>query len=132
MHEREYLRMKRQIEADYRKKLDALELVWGMAGGSASSSPSTSSDELRRGDLREAIRSAVRDLTGEFRPEDVLDAIRADDELLAALIKPASLSSALKRLAEKGEIELIEAGSGKRPSRYRGKQGVTVLKAVGE
>ena len=32
MKEREYLRLKRQIEAEYQEKIQALELIWKMAG----------------------------------------------------------------------------------------------------
>jgi hypothetical protein len=32
MKEREYLRLKRQIEVEYQEKMQALELVWKMAG----------------------------------------------------------------------------------------------------
>ena len=60
-----------------------------------------------------------RDLPDVFSLNDVREQMRTKDLASATSIKRASLSTALKRLADEGVIQVVEAGSGKRASRYR-------------
>ena len=129
MNEREYLRLKKGIEDECRKKLGALDLVWQMSGGALKKKRVAMEGGLKRGDLRAAIRAAVAATTADFKAEDILAKIRAHNEQLASQVKAASLSSSLKRMADAGELEVIIAGVGKRPSLYRVKK--HGLKAVG-
>jgi hypothetical protein len=112
MHEREFKRIRATIEADYRKKLDALELVYSMAaknGASSSAAPV-------KGKLAQAVVEAIQHTDAQFSARDIETLVSVTRPELAA--KRASISNTLKRL-EGREIELIEKGSGKRPSTYR-------------
>ena len=130
MNEREYDRMKKAIEEECRKKLEALDLVWEMSGGALKKKRSITEGGLKRGELRGAITAAVATMTADFKPSDVLLKIRAHNQQLASQIKPASLSGTLKRMADAGDIEVVFAGVGKRASLYRVKK--HGLKAVGD
>jgi len=112
MHEREYKRIRSTIEADYRKKLDALELIYSMAAKNGAPSSATPV----KGELAQAVLEALQHQVAEFSPRDIEAVVTTTHpELLA---KRASISNTLKRL-EGREIELIQKGSGKRPSKYR-------------
>lgn len=118
MHEREYNRLRREIEAEYRKKLDALEMVWGMSNASRRSGNETNrTTHARKGALLNIVRSVLPEMQGEFSQRDVLDKVREKNAELD--VKRASLSSTLRRLADDKEIDLLELGAGKRPSRYK-------------
>lgn len=63
MHKREYKKLRSVIEADYRKKIEALELVYGMAGKNGAS---TASSPVR-GEPAKAVVAAIQQQTnGEF------------------------------------------------------------------
>jgi len=116
MHEREYKKLLAVIEADYRKKLDALELIYGMANQNGSARNSTSAPV--KGKLAQAVVSFVREIATEFNARDLELFLNSTNPDLKA--KRVSISNTLKRLEGK-EVELIEKGSGKRPSKYRRK-----------
>jgi hypothetical protein len=125
MNYREYQRLKAEAEAEYRRKIEAIETVWKLSGG-ASPIPSTNGSRpnengITRGSLQEAVRHAYKLLSGEFTHRDVYNQIVASDPIFAAKIKckMPSLSGTLKRLADDKELVLVEAGSGKRASKYR-------------
>ena len=119
MNQREYNRMKAEIEADYRHKMEALELVWNMAGGASRNGAEAASTTLGKGTLLKAVRHTLADLSGDFTLHDVMKKISLNNPSLAAKLKQPSLSSALKRLAEDGIITLVSRGRGKRASIYR-------------
>jgi len=117
MHEREYKRLRSIIEADYRKKLEALDLIYGMAGRSNGNSSSSSGTPIK-GELAQAVVSAIQQTTSNFNVRDIEQTLKVTNP--AMNVKRGSLSNTLKRL-EGREVELIEKGSGKRPSTYRKK-----------
>lgn len=125
MNLREYQRLKAEAEADYRRKLEAIETVWKLSGGPslAAIKNGTKSSEtgLNKGALQEAARHAYKLLSGEFTHRDVFNKIAATDPTFAEQIKDKmpSLSGALKRMANDNELILVEGGSGKRASKYR-------------
>ncbi|SRR5258706_14559981 len=119
MNEREYLRLKNVAEAEFRRKIEAIELVWRMTGGTSKNGPKTGDSSIGKGSLQQAMRYAVDLLAGEFTARDVESQMRANDPAFAANVKRASLSAALKRLADDKKIVLVEVGAGKRPSKYR-------------
>ncbi|MGC2330906.1 MAG: hypothetical protein WA581_05605 [Candidatus Acidiferrales bacterium] len=118
MHEREYKRLRLVIEADYRKKIEALDLIYGIAG-KATKNGNVSSTPIK-GELAQAVSSVIRQMTTDFNVRDVEKALIASNPSLS--VKRGSLSNTLKRFEGK-ELELLEKGSGKRPSRYRFKTG---------
>ncbi len=117
MNEREYQRLRARIEREYREKLQALDTVWKMA---RQETAKASANGAAKGALLEGVRYVVPTLNGDFTLRDVERAMRT-----AGLTVPkrASLSSALKRLAEGGELETVQPGKGKRASIYRSKEG---------
>ena len=125
MNYREYQRLKADAEAEFRRKLEAIETVWKLSGGIAAA-PSTNGAKanesgITKGSLQQAVRDACRLLVGEFTHRDVYNRITATDPVFADKIKDKmpSLSGTLKRLADEKELILVEAGSGKRASKYR-------------
>ncbi len=114
MNQRQYDRMKADIEADCRRKLEALELVWQMANKNATPNPARSG----KGALLAAVRAVVQVTTGEFSARDIQNRIRLNNPSFAA-VKRASVSSTLKRLHASQEIERVTEGSGKRGATYK-------------
>lgn len=110
--------MKAEIEAEYRRKLESLEMVWKMSGGASSNGSRTADTVLGKGQLQKAVQHALADITGDFDLHDVWKKIRLNNPALAATLKQPSLSSALKRLAEDGTITAVSVGRGKRASIY--------------
>jgi hypothetical protein len=120
MNQREYEKLKADAAAEYRRKLEAIEVVWRMSGVGANSNGShVDETPIGKGALQQAVKSAVQVISGDFTLRDVDKQIRLTDSGFAAKIKRPSLSSALKRLAADREIVLVSLGSGKRASIYR-------------
>ena len=114
MQEREYCRLKRQIQDDYTKKLEALDLVWSLSTG-GQEPPALSPKDIQRaanGDGQSTISQALAYMPEEFTTKDVCDWLATN----ASNVDRTTVSHSLKRM--KG-LELIEIGRGKRSSRYR-------------
>lgn len=120
MNDREYRRLKHQIEAEYQQKIHALEMVWTMANRARRNETGVRSDRPRKGALLALVRNVLPQMRGEFTQHTVLEKLRENNQTMD--IKRASMSATLRKLSDDGEIELLELGSGKRPSRYRVKQ----------
>jgi len=116
VHEREYKRLRATIEADYRKKIDALDLIYSMSGGG--NGTVTAAGNRVKGALAQGVVAAISQTTGDFNVRDLEESLRIMYPNL--VVKRASLSNTLKRLEGK-EIEVVERGAGKRPSKYRRK-----------
>lgn len=116
MHDREYDRLKKQIEDEYHANLDALERIWKMSKKQGTSS---SSSNGKRGSLLVAARQAVTDKSGTFNIRDIEDLIKKHNPDL--MLRRASLSSTLLRLVEDGDLEVVEKGIGRKGSIYRQK-----------
>jgi len=113
MREREYLRLKRQIEAEYRQKLEALELVWKMSG-KVGGRP----ERLARVALQQFVRAFFAEAyDDEFTVDDVFRYVR--QQTPGVVLNRASLSGILQRFVRNGELELVSRGKGSKPSRYR-------------
>jgi hypothetical protein len=113
MREREYLRLKRQIEAEYRQKLEALELVWKMSG-KVGGRP----ERLARVALQQFVRAfSAEAYDDEFTVDDVFRYVR--QQTPGVVLNRASLSGILQRFVRNGELELVSRGKGSKPSRYR-------------
>jgi hypothetical protein len=119
MNVREYTRLKLEAEAEYRRKLEAIETVWKLSGGANQGTATHGTSSLSKGSLHQAVKNAIQFLSGDFSLHDVEKRIQESDPALAARVKRPSLSSALKRLADDKEIVLVTTGSGKRASTYR-------------
>lgn len=118
MRESEYLKLKQRIEADYRRKLDALELVWKMSG-SANSKPSTYASVpltgRTKGQLVRAIREFIHKASAEFSISELQTALLRDHPEFGE-VRRQSIATALRR---QKNIELISKGRGRTEARYR-------------
>src|SRR5713101_8232025 len=129
-----YERLLQQAEKDYRENVAAIERVWKISqsmrqdgetaplvplptDGNTTSSPSTPSRErIERGDLIAAIRDAVCTLDanklghGSSKATFTFsDIIRVCEQRAPGLaIKRGSLGSLLRRMAEGGELKIVE------------------------
>jgi hypothetical protein len=128
LNRRDYERLRKQIEDRYRRDIEALDRVWEMANGAsgtqkeASEARASSSTQSPRVEgLTDAIRKALATITGTFTLRDIMAKVMEVDPVVGEAIqdKPASVSSALKRLEGDDEISVVRKGSGKRPSEYR-------------
>jgi hypothetical protein len=146
----EYRRKLREINTEYKDKLRALKLIYGVSGietNKPNNSPKPKKTESRSSDdalLQELLNGITVEVapTAEEKKEEsatpsingmariVLDSIQGEFTVLdlrSAIKKQfdkdvplSNLSHFLKRQAvPEGRAELIERGSGKRPSRYR-------------
>lgn len=113
MHEREYNRLRKQIESEYRDKLRALEIVWKMAGKNGVVPRKAVVDD---GSLAGMVRTAVDRTEGTFSMRDILAYCREEGD---ATIRQSSVSAILKRMADQRLVSIVEAGSGRRPTSYR-------------
>ncbi|MGA2482038.1 MAG: hypothetical protein ABSF92_02845 [Candidatus Acidiferrales bacterium] len=120
MNDREYRRLRAEAEAEYKRKLEAIETVWKMSGASTSNGTGASGSSMSRGALLDAVRAAVKLIPGgDFTIKEVAEQIEHSNSALASRVKKASISGTLKRLADDKEIVVVALGSGKRASRYR-------------
>lgn len=113
MNDREYERLRKGIEDEYRANLDALERVYKWS----KKHPSSTSSNGKRGNLLKAARNAVSMKTGAFDLRDIEEAIKRSDPDIT--IRRPSLSSALLRLVEDEILEIVDRGSGRKGSTYR-------------
>jgi hypothetical protein len=114
MREREYLRLKRQIEVEYRQKLEALELVWKMSGKVVAGRP----ERIARVALQQFLRAFLAEAhDAEFTVDEVFRYVR--QQTPGVTLNRASLSGILQRFVRNGELELVSRGKGSKPSRYR-------------
>jgi len=125
MQEREYLRLRREIEERHRRDLESLERVWELSGGPTKRE---ATDGIKRGDLQSAIIRALSQFTSDFTAEQMHAKIKVTDPEIGEKAKPSSVSSALNRM-EGNELEIVIRGVGRKPSWYRVKK--PELKVVG-
>lgn len=114
----EYLKLKQRIEADYRKKLDALELVWKMSdavNGKLGSQTAPLLQGRTKGRLVRAVREFIQKATSEFAISDIQTALLRDHSELGE-VRRQSIATALRR--QKG-IEIVSAGKGRTEAKYR-------------
>jgi len=151
MNLQEYENLKRQAREEYRRKLDAIEIVWAMSQDRSWRQPSLSTarqarnrmvhqspsdspeaqvppetpsngtipGSYRRFSVIREIRDALPDLGGDITQGQVRQKLAEKFPDQVARIQPASVSSALRRLLEAGELELVSEGSGSDPNVYR-------------
>lgn len=122
MKERDYIRLKEQLRREYDEKLRALETVWTMVnkGSLPGSHRAAVKVAGQKGFIRATVRRVSESFASNFGIREVREALNADPET-AGKIGDAQISTALARLADREELEVVEKGSGKRASIYRRK-----------
>jgi hypothetical protein len=133
MNEREYRRLIQQLEADFQKKREAIELVWLMARDTNhDASPRAQGNGGGNGTRSGTLAAAVEDVitrfiteTVQFNLNTVIELIEANHPEIKKPINPTSVSGCLKNLAKDKPTFLVLAqrGSGKRPNLYQKVQG---------
>jgi hypothetical protein len=119
MKENEYLKLKRQIQAEYQKKLDALEMVWKMAKEETKKEWAGKGKADGHGELLKAVQDSIAAFTGDFNVRDVEEKMKEMHPSIASRTKRSSISTVLKRLADNHDIAQIEKGTGRAASKYR-------------
>lgn len=126
MKEREFIRLRREIRADYHKKIEALELVWRMLNESApppdpkkkrpkaENPPSSQDGGQAHTQTAAQIKSVLGLMDGQFTRNDVLRALRKQ----GIEANSSTVSHTLKRIESRGEIVLLSKGAGKRATVY--------------
>lgn len=136
MRQKEYLRLKAKIEADYRQNLDALNRIWKMAEEKQTSSTPASAPDSILGELlgetgtlasepkpptypatglAQHVRAFIEKTTAPFTIIDVEHSVIP----FIPGVRRVSIATALKRLHTAGKISIESQGSGRRPSVYK-------------
>lgn len=131
MNEKEYYRLRRKAEADYKANLEALERVWQMSSRTSRNGanpelgdrPQKAAVRKRKGFKQAAISEAIKDLVNaekanDFTFHDVHQVIKQKNRELAESIQPNYISTVLSRLVAEHEIRVVESGTGNKASRY--------------
>lgn len=145
MKRAEYLRLKDKIEARYKRDMEALERVWAIANeGSQSTLTSETVHEIveqaspaseeepaaaQNGHggpaKRFSLRREIEKMLPEFGPGQDITQGEVRHRLERRFpdhgdfFHSASVSSALRRIAQSGDLVLVSTGSGNEPNRYR-------------
>ena len=130
MNEREYNRLRKHIEADYEKKIEALELVWAMSQGDLGGASSNGKANVRqaRGVASECVSDAIQRKGGMcFSVRDIAELISRDCE---TTVNRTTIAHKLRALVDGGQLSVVTVGKGKRATIYRTNSPVaTVQKA---
>ena len=114
----QYKKLKEEIDADYQKKKDALEMLWSMyqKPNGASSSPSESYSRGSGASVSDAIRKVLSGLEGDFTVDDIQQGLT--DHGIKGVAR-LSITNTLHRLWRRKEIDLVKKGQGRTASIYR-------------
>lgn len=123
MNYEEYLRLKKDIEYEYNRNLEALELVWKRSQNIFSSAHQGDATDQAGGEqpLSEAVRLVIAHMTSDFTADAVEAALRDHNYNEGKPVNRVSLTNTLHRLFRRGEIDLMRKGRGRTPSSYRKK-----------
>jgi hypothetical protein len=107
MKKNEYLRLKQQIDSEYRRKLEALEMVWSMS--QEPDEPSEVSPPTDEFNISQAIRTAIKEIYHKpFRNNDIQELLRR--RYPNKVIKTNYISWWIRKMHNKGEIKRLEKG----------------------
>lgn len=146
MHEREYLKLRRDIRDRCQRDLAALERVWRIATNEplpretsksqgkkdpappappADSAPSEmpTGSNLGKGQLVKAVKTALSEISKDqtFRAGTICEFVTAQNPDLGGEVQVSSVSQVLKRMHDRGEIEMVLHAAGRRPATYKKK-----------
>jgi DNA-binding transcriptional ArsR family regulator len=117
MNEREFLRLRRQLDEDYNRKVQALELVWEMACGPEPPPAHDTPDKVGKVAYSAEILAILSKISSVFTVKDVEEAIKRDRPDIK--MDRSTISHTLKRAARDDQLAVVETGKGKRPTKYR-------------
>lgn len=120
MSESEYLRLREQLEKDFRQGVEALNRKWRLANHTAPPQVKSLQAGLKpSGNIRITISAAVRNMVEQqqnnYSVRDICDAVREQYRLQPA---PKSVRHVLDELCEKDVIEIVDQGGHGTPTIY--------------
>lgn len=125
MNYAEYLKLKKDIENEYKRNLEALELIWKRSQSVFVASQQGDNPELpgmpSEQPLSEATRLVISQMNKDFNADEVEQALRDHNYNDGKPINRVSLTNTLHRLFRRGEIELVRKGRGRISSTYKKK-----------
>jgi|ERR1041384_4947331 hypothetical protein len=136
MNEAEVLELKAQLDADYKRRSEAIDIVLEMLHGKNGTSliPSTPTKPAthrkpRTGEngervprvrgLLKATLDILPALPATFTRFDIIEKVEETYPKFKGNIRPDSMRTTLKRLLEDGTLEVVEEASGPKPAIYR-------------
>lgn len=123
MDYKQYKQIKQDIENEYKKNLEALEIVWkraqGMGSGAVHSSTENGGSDVGTSDAVRSVISGLGEI--EFDVDAVVEALNAHSMFQSQKIKRLSINNTLHRLMRRGELEVVKKGQGRMSSIYKKK-----------
>jgi len=126
MKRRDYLRKRAELDAEYKQRIEALEIVWRMFNADESLPTVESARDIEDDALqwpfeisrRDVVRQAIATISGSFTAKDVRSALKSLNNDWSERLDDNQLSSLVARLADKKEIGVLKAKSGREPAVY--------------
>lgn len=112
----QYKKLKEEIEAEHKKKLEALELIWRMCQNQNSSDAKDGAD--RSISTADAIRKVLEGLSGDFSADDIEQGLKDHH---VKRVKRIAITNTLHRLVRRGELEIVKKGRGRISGVFRKK-----------
>ena len=125
MNDKEYLRLRKRLHDDHKRKLEALDLVWQMSNDCAPPKPqkphatnpkegAERTEPESKSKTTQSVEEAVEAAGDRFSTKDIAKWIA--EKLGTGAVERSTIPHSLKRMRT---IELLEKGQGKRPSFWR-------------
>ena len=113
----QYKKLKEEIEAEYQKKKDALEMVWRMCQKQNGSG--VSGAEHSASTISDAVRRVIEGLANDFTANDIQQGLK--DHSVKG-IQRIAITNTIHRLCRRGELEVVKKGRGRMSGVYRKKK----------
>jgi response regulator of citrate/malate metabolism len=110
----QYKNLRDEIESDYKKKKEALEMLWSMYHKSSPHSPPTTKGS--RTPTSDIVRQIIAGLKDEFTADDIQQGLK---DYNLKNVSRLSINNTLHRLWRRKEIDVIKKGQGRMPSLYK-------------
>lgn len=110
----EYKKLKEEIDAEYQKKKEALEMVWHMS--QKHNKDNVSGANNTDVSFSDSVRKVIAGLTGDFTVNEVKQGL--EDHGVKEVDRLA-ITNTLHRLFRRKEIEVVRKGAGRTSSVYR-------------
>ena len=121
----QYKKIKEDIENEYHRNLDALEIIWKRAQGLAGTPIGGEGHyEHPNGDIgvSEAIRKVIEGIGNqEFAADDIQQGLKDHGFVDGRKLARFSITNTLHRLSRRGELEVVKKGAGRLSSIYKRK-----------
>ena len=113
----QYKKLKEEIETEYQKKKDALEMVWRMC--QKQNGASASGTEHSGSSTSDAVRRVIEGLANDFTANDIQQGLK--DHSVKG-VQRLAITNTIHRLCRRGELEVVKKGRGRMAGVYRKKK----------